>query len=72
MTTRGFVLTVLAVVLCACATPQQPVQEAGLQNAVYVVGDNGPLHALPAVEKKDTTAETGSALKRLYLFFVRR
>jgi len=70
MTTRGFVLTVLAVVLCACATQQPLVREAGLQNAVYVVGDNGPLHAVPAVEKKDP--ETGSALKRLYLFFVRR
>ena len=69
---RGFAVAVFALTLCACATQKAPVQEAGLQSAVYVVGDNGPLHTLPAVETKDTSQDEGSALKRLYLFFVRR
>jgi len=73
MTMRSFTLTVTAALLCACASPQSNVQEAGLQNAVYVVGDNVPMRAVPVADTKDApTDEQGSALKRLYLFFVRR
>ena len=70
---RSFVFVLLTVVLCACATQQVPLQHGGLQNAVYVVGDNGPLHAVPAVEAKNAATDSEpSALRRFYLFFVRR
>jgi len=69
---RSLVLTLLTVVLCACAAQPTNVQRGGVQNAVYVVGEN-ELAATAAVETKDaSTNEQGSALKRLYVFFVRR
>jgi hypothetical protein len=73
MTMRGFVFMAFALGLCACAAKEAAVEQSPFQNAVYVVGDNMPAKARPALDIREAQSdESASALKRVYWFFAGR
>ena len=64
-------LASLAVLLCACATPNVPTAETtpvAAQNATYVVGENPPVKKMPATASGDDL----SVVKRVYWYFAGR
>jgi hypothetical protein len=73
MTMGGFVSMAFAFGLCGCAAKDAAVEQSPFQNAVYVVGDNMPAKARPAVDIREAQSdESKSALKRIYWFFAGR
>jgi len=73
MTMGGFVFMAFALGLCGCAAKETAVEQSPLQNAVYVVGDNMPAKARPAVDIREAQSdESESAVNRIYWFFAGR
>ena len=66
---RAFLMTAVAIALCACASTAP--QRSGFQNAVYMVGDSAPLMNTSAAEPTESQGEI-SVVKRLYWFFAGR
>jgi hypothetical protein len=65
MVARAFLMTAVAIALCACASTVP--QRTNLQNAVYMVGDNAPLvksSAAPgAMEREGEFSVVAGSLK---------
>jgi len=70
MTMRSLALVAVVLGLCSCATKEIAADQPMLQNAVYVVGDNMPIKANPAVSQD--SSDQPSTLKRIYWFFAGR
>lgn len=69
MVARAFLMTAVAIAVCACASTAP--QRSGFQNAVYMVGDSTPSVNTSAVEPAASQGEY-SVVKRLYWFFAGR
>ena len=69
MVARAFLMTAVAIVLCACASTAP--QRSGFQNAVYMVGDSAPRMNTSAAAPTESQGEF-SVVKRLYWFFAGR
>ncbi len=71
MVARAFLMTAVAIALCACASTAP--QRTNLQNAVYMVGDNTPpVNTSASVADPKASQGEYSVVKRLYWFFAGR
>jgi ABC-type uncharacterized transport system auxiliary subunit len=71
MVARAFLMTAVAIALCACASTAP--QRTNLQNAVYMVGDNTqPVRTSASVADPKASQGEYSVVKRVYWFFAGR
>jgi len=69
MVARAFLMTAVAIALCACASTAP--QRSGFQNAVYTVGDSAPVANTSTAAPTESQGEY-SVVKRVYWFFAGR